>query len=908
MEIEENSELDKQLINIITRYYHFEQEKEKFLMNHDNIFLTNKDYYLVDKLIIDKIKNFTEYDKIKEKFNYNLNGKEKDEEIIKNYLNTLNKNEGTNLFSELNNFKIDKNILLKELLENKKFPFEIINEEVKNSLNLLNYEFPKINGKSTNNKIIFELESLINNEKLIIVLFNIGNFNLLELFYVLDYSMTIEEFLKIIDKNQYEDILKELEINIDNIDEKGELREIKGDIHNYHLMVRKINLDNINKIKSSLIQKNNEAEYLNQEHNNIQNIFKSLYKSNKIYQKALNNEEIRGNYSPCKLINIEWVENLKNIFSYKEINDNFSYDENYDKNNLGIFKDIKKLYPENVENGNFFICRELFFISLNSFVNELENSKDFLDYHIFLENNKGAIMIKNEIYIFETINNDVNQRKNFKKIINNQIRQIMVKDSYNFDKNDSNELFNIFSNNNNKGHEHIVYDSNNINNSNNEIKAEFNTNIIDSDIKGNKNSLLIQNKINIINNDNNYINNNNIIMTKENVINYFYILFNREQMLNKRRQELELLEKNQIKLNRVVLDKLQPTLGLENIGATCYMNAPLQCMAHCIEVSEEILTWYNNNMDNKKKSKELSYAFAEVLDNIFLKRNNKKFFSPNRFKQVISKNSLFKGIQANDSKDILNYLIEELHKELNDLYEPDANNDMNENIIVDQRDQMAIFNYFMKSYRKNYHSIISNYLYGIQKTITKCSFCGTMIYNFQAYSFLIFPLLEVKKFVIINNFVNPFFNFQNYILNIFDCFNYFRKIDFFTGPNQIHCNQCNCLRDAYYCNVLYSAPLILCIVLNRGKNNEDFKEKFNFSTELNLSNYVDENSNFAKYYLIGVVCHIGDSSMSGHFFSYCRSHKNSPWYKYNDSIVTPCDENEILGAFTPYILFYHRYT
>ena len=397
-------------------------------------------------------------------------------------------------------------------------------------------------------------------------------------------------------------------------------------------------------------------------------------------------------------------------------------------------------------------------------------------------------------------------------------------------------------------------------------------------------------------------------MTKENVINYFYILFNREQMLNKRRQELELLEKNQIKLNRVVLDKLQPTLGLENIGATCYMNAPLQCVAHCIEVSEEILTWYNNNMDNKKKSKELSYAFAEVLDNIFLKRNNKKFFSPNRFKQVISKNSLFKGIQANDSKDILNYLIEELHKELNDLYEPDANNDMNENIIVDQRDQMAIFNYFMKSYRKNYHSIISNYLYGIQKTITKCSFCGTMIYNFQAYSFLIFPLLEVKKFVIINNFVNPFFNFQNYILNIFDCFNYFRKIDFFTGPNQIHCNQCNCLRDAYYCNVLYSAPLILCIVLNRGKNNEDFKEKFNFSTELNLSNYVDENSNFAKYYLIGVVCHIGDSSMSGHFFSYCRSHKNSPWYKYNDSIVTPCDENEILGAFTPYILFYHRYT
>ena len=81
-----------------------------------------------------------------------------------------------------------------------------------------------------------------------------------------------------------------------------------------------------------------------------------------------------------------------------------------------------------------------------------------------------------------------------------------------------------------------------------------------------------------------------------------------------------------------------------------------------------------------------------------------------------------------------------------------------------------------------------------------------------------------------------------------------------------------------------------------------------FSAELNLSYYVDENKNMANYYLIGVICHIGDSSMSGHFFSYCRSHKDNPWYKYNDAIVIQCNENEIFNAVTPYILFYHKYT
>ena len=313
-------------------------------------------------------------------------------------------------------------------------------------------------------------------------------------------------------------------------------------------------------------------------------------------------------------------------------------------------------------------------------------------------------------------------------------------------------------------------------------------------------------------------------------------------------------------------------------------------------------------MIKKKKSREISYAYAEILDNLYFP-NNQKYFSPTKFKQLISsKNILFQGVQANDSKDVYNYLIEEMHNELNDLEEVKINQNFNENQIIDQRDESAILNYFKNMHAKNFHSILSKYLYGIYKTLTKCCNCNTMIFNYQTYNFLIFPLLEVKKYVYMFNNGNQNFNFQNYILNLYDCFNYYQKIDFFSGPNKIHCNFCNSLQDANYCNILYSTPTILCIVLNRGKNNADFKEKFMFSAELNLSYYVDENKNMANYYLIGVICHIGDSSMSGHFFSYCRSHKDNPWYKYNDAIVTQCNENEIFNAVTPYILFYHKYT
>ena len=290
-----------------------------------------------------------------------------------------------------------------------------------------------------------------------------------------------------------------------------------------------------------------------------------------------------------------------------------------------------------------------------------------------------------------------------------------------------------------------------------------------------------------------------------------------------------------------------------------------------------------------------------------------EFFKKCCYIIISSKNELFKGIQANDSKDLYLFLIESMHNELIDLNATNNRNNNNfnfeENVDIDQRKEVEIFQFFKKKNEKTLHSIISKYLYSIQKTISECDRCHTMMYNFLIYNLLIFPLLEVKNHVIMYNYQiqNQFYNQNNHILNIYDCFNYFQRIEHFSGQNRMHCKYCQSVQDTKYCNLLYSSPIILSIMINRGKNNEDFNEPFIFYSELDLSDYVEENKNSAKYYLIGAIFHVGESDMNGHFFAYCRSVKNSPWYKYNDSIVTLCDENEILNAKTPYLLFYHKY-
>ena len=68
-------------------------------------------------------------------------------------------------------------------------------------------------------------------------------------------------------------------------------------------------------------------------------------------------------------------------------------------------------------------------------------------------------------------------------------------------------------------------------------------------------------------------------------------------------------------------------------------------------------------------------------------------------------NPLFEGIAANDSKDLVNFIILTLHEELNK-----AKNIENEpnNIFIDQRNQQLIFNNFKESFKAKNKSIISD--------------------------------------------------------------------------------------------------------------------------------------------------------------------------------------------------------
>jgi ubiquitin C-terminal hydrolase len=148
---------------------------------------------------------------------------------------------------------------------------------------------------------------------------------------------------------------------------------------------------------------------------------------------------------------------------------------------------------------------------------------------------------------------------------------------------------------------------------------------------------------------------------------------------------------------------------------------------------------------------------------------------------------------------------------------------------------------------------------------------------------------------------------QNNIVDIYDCFDYYQKIENFFGENAMYCDICNKQLPSTFQTILHNCPNILILVLNRGQGIQ-FKVKLNFNLELNLYNYIEDKNSGYMYELIGVVTHMGESGSAGHFIATCKSPKDRQWYQFNDDLVFPVTnfQQQLLNYAMPYILFFKK--
>ena len=361
----------------------------------------------------------------------------------------------------------------------------------------------------------------------------------------------------------------------------------------------------------------------------------------------------------------------------------------------------------------------------------------------------------------------------------------------------------------------------------------------------------------------------------------------------------------------------EPTLiGLNNIGATCYLNSTLQCLSQTESLTKYFLNKknrdkiINNNIAKKnKKALQLCPVYLELIENLWDKNSSNKSFSPNNFMNTIeAMNPLFKKGQAGDSKDFIIFILEQIHTEL----KYSVKNNIEPKNPLNQYDKKNAFDHFFYDF-KNEVSIISDIFFGFNETTNVCLNCknnynsrnlaNPICYNYGIFNVIIFPLEEVKNMKNRNNFMMS----NNNIVDINDCFYYNQKTDYFTGENKNYCNICRQLFDSEYTSKIYSSPNVLILILNRGKNNI-YNVKINFKEEINISQFVQMKNSTQVYELYGVITHLGESGPNAHFVASCKSPIDNNWYRYNDAMVNPIFNfmKEIHEFGKPYILFYQK--
>lgn len=361
------------------------------------------------------------------------------------------------------------------------------------------------------------------------------------------------------------------------------------------------------------------------------------------------------------------------------------------------------------------------------------------------------------------------------------------------------------------------------------------------------------------------------------------------------------------------------TIGLENMGNSCYMNCIIQCLLSTHELTQMFL---NNsyekhiNLNSKLGSKGvLAKYFARLVHTMYREgsfkppANSNRPIQPIQFKMACgSINSLFKGNMQQDSQEFCQFLLDGLHEDLNQC---GANPPLKELSLDAERMREKLSMRIASSiewerFLTTDFSVIVDLFQGQYASQLKCKVCKCTSTTYQTFSVLSVPVPHVKS------------------CNLMDCFNEYTKLENLESDELWSCPTCKKKQPSTKKLTITRLPRNLIIHMKRfdnmmNKNNVFVKYPFLLDLTPFWANDFDGRLPPGvteelptrgqvppfKYKLNAAAAHVG-SLYGGHYTAYVNKGPNRGWLYFDDTSYRPV-KNET-ESITPnaYVLFYHR--
>lgn len=131
---------------------------------------------------------------------------------------------------------------------------------------------------------------------------------------------------------------------------------------------------------------------------------------------------------------------------------------------------------------------------------------------------------------------------------------------------------------------------------------------------------------------------------------------------------MQTLNRNLQDIKTLCTGKKAGVVGLRNLGNTCFMNSGIQCLSNIKEMTEYFLSEQHIKELNPKNRDglggKLAEAYGELMKEMW--RSSAASTSPSDLKYVLGSSvERFSGYGQQDSSELLNYLIDYLHQDVN---------------------------------------------------------------------------------------------------------------------------------------------------------------------------------------------------------------------------------------------------